>query len=105
MLALTPGLPTATAQGNELVNSGREIPCVNFPGMNTPHCGHSAAPPHGKTPVTGVEIPGLKGLRQRFNLWQVYNARLGLCTGSSAGTDQELSRAAGMGGTRAEQSC
>lgn len=36
--------------------------------VNTSHCGHSAASPHGKIPVTGVEIPGLKGLRQHFNL-------------------------------------
>lgn len=64
-----------------------------------PHCGHSAAPPHGKTPVTGVEIPGLKGLGQHFTLGQVCNAGLGQCTGGSAGTEQELSSAAGMGGT------
>lgn len=64
----SPNLPTATAssstteeaQGKELVNSGREIRCLKLPGINTPHCGHSAAPPHGKIPVIAVEIPGLK---------------------------------------------
>lgn len=71
------------AQGKELVNSGREIRCLKLPGVDIPHCGHSAAPPHGKIPVLGLEIPGLKGLRQQFNLGQVYNAGLGQCTGSS----------------------
>lgn len=110
MQALTLQLPTATAssstveeaQGNELVNSGREIRCLKLPGMNIPHCGHSVASPHGKTPMTAVEIPGLKGLRQHLSLGWVYNAGLGQCTGSSAGTDQELSSAAGMGGKQAE---